>query len=235
MKPVATSAATRTADTVPLTKSPAALLQGRNLGLQGQGRWIWRGLELAMAAGERVALTGPSGSGKTTLMRALAGLVPLTEGELVLEQRPLQHWSMPEYRSRIAYLAQRPELGDGDTVQAVLSAPFSYRCHRNQDYPHSLIEQALHQLGHDSGFLQRPVGTLSGGEQQITALLRLLALQPALLLLDEPTAALDPRAALAVEQLLDAWQRDTPGRAWVWSSHDSDQITRMCARRITLP
>nr|WP_067292532.1 ATP-binding cassette domain-containing protein [Marinobacterium profundum] len=235
MKPVATSAATHTADTSPMTKSPAALLQGRNLGLQDHGRWLWRGLELAIAAGERVALTGPSGSGKTTLMRTLAGLVPLTEGELVLEQRPLQHWSMPDYRSRIGYLAQRPELGDGDTVQAVLSAPFSYRCHRNQDCPRNLIEQALRQLGRDSDFVQRPVGSLSGGEQQIAALLRLLALQPALLLLDEPTAALDPKTALAVEQLLDAWQRETPGRAWLWSSHDGDQITRMCTRRITLP
>ncbi|MCP8690097.1 ABC transporter ATP-binding protein [Marinobacterium sedimentorum] len=225
------------ANPVPRASAPhtEALLQGHSLGLQDQKRWIWRKLELAIAAGERVALTGPSGSGKTTLMRALAGLVPLTEGDLVLEQRPLQQWSMPDYRSRIAYLAQRPELGDGDTVEAVLSAPFQYRAHHNQEYPRNLIEQALQQLGRDPGFVQRPVGSLSGGEQQITALLRLLALQPALLLLDEPTAALDPRAALAVEQLLDAWQRETPGRAWLWSSHDSDQITRMCTRRIELP
>jgi putative ABC transport system ATP-binding protein len=202
--------------------------------MRDRGHWVWRKLELVIAAGERVAVTGPSGSGKTTLMRALAGLVPLTEGELVLEQRPLQHWSMPDYRSRIAYLAQRPELGDGDTVEAVLSAPYQYRAHRNQKYPRNMIEQALQQLGRDPGFVQRPVESLSGGEQQITALLRLLALQPVLLLLDESTAALDPRAALAVEQLLDAWQRETPGRAWLWSSHDSDQITRMCARRIEL-
>ncbi|WP_205623979.1 ABC transporter ATP-binding protein [Marinobacterium rhizophilum] len=215
--------------------STAVLLQGHNLGLYDQDRWVWRQLELAISQGERVALTGPSGSGKTALLRTLAGLAPATEGELELAQRGLQHWRMPEYRARVGYLPQRPELGDGDTVEAVLTAPFAYRAHLHQRYSHKQTRHALRMLGRGADFLQRRVDSLSGGEQQITALLRLLALQPLLLLLDEPTAALDKNATLEVERLLRAWQDEAPDRAWLWVSHDADQITRMAQRTVQLP
>ncbi len=213
----------------------SVLLQAQNLGLQDQGRWVWRRLELAITPGERVALTGPSGSGKTALMRALAGLMPASEGDILFEQRRLQLWPMPQYRSRVGYLAQRPELGDGDTVEAALAAPFAYRSRRHQACPHQWIQHALEMLGRNSHFLQRRVASLSGGEQQITALLRLLALQPCVLLLDEPTAALDARSARDVEALLETWHGEAPDRSWLWTSHDGAQIERMSTRTLELP
>ncbi|UTW11517.1 ABC transporter ATP-binding protein [Marinobacterium rhizophilum] len=226
---------TRSPSSVVQEANAGTLLQARNLGLQGEGRWVWRRLDLAITPGERVGLTGPSGSGKTALMRILAGLMPATEGDILLEQRALPHWPMPEYRSRIGYLAQRPELGDGATVEAVLNAPFTYRSRRHQAYPRQWIEQALETLGRDSSFLQRPVASLSGGEQQIAALLRLLALQPSIVLLDEPTAALDTGSTRQLESLLDAWQHAAPDRSWLWTSHDGAQLERMSTRTLALP
>lgn len=212
----------------------SSLLSAGGLGLYDQGRWVWRQLGLHIALGERVALTGLSGSGKTALLRALAGLLPVTEGEIAFEGRTLQNWSMPDYRSRVGYLPQRPELGDGDTVEAALSAPFAYRAHRRQQYPEAQMRDALRMIGRDPGFLQRRIESLSGGEQQITALLRLLALQPRLLLLDEPTASLDRLASRGVETLLNAWQDENRSRAWLWISHDAEQAARISDRQIML-
>ena len=225
--PPPTSAA-RTADTA------SALLSAGGLGLYDQNRWVWRQLDLHIAPGERVAITGISGSGKTALLRALAGLVPVSEGVIAYESRALQNWSMPDYRSQVGYLPQRPELGDGDTVEAVLNAPFAYRAHRRQHYPEAQMRDALRMIGRDESFLQRRIESLSGGEQQITALLRLLALQPRLLLLDEPTASLDRHVSRAVETLLNAWRDEDRNRAWLWVGHDAEQAARMSERQIML-
>jgi putative ABC transport system ATP-binding protein len=213
----------------------AELLCARGLGLCDQDRWVWRQLDLTIAPGERVALTGPSGSGKTALLRALAGLLPVTEGDIVFDNREQQRWPMPSYRSRVGYLPQRPVLSDGDTVEAVLRGPFAYRTHRHLNYPRAQIEDNLLMLGRDTNFLQRRTESLSGGEQQLAALLRLLALQPSLLLLDEPTASLDRQASDAVEILLNAWRDEAPHRAWLWVGHDAAQAVRMSDRQMGLP
>lgn len=211
----------------------AGLLTASGLGVSERGQWLWRDLDLSIAEGERLALSGPSGSGKTTLLRALAGLVPVTEGDIRLAGRGMPDWSMPLYRSRVAYLPQRPVFGE-DSVMAVLTAPFGYRVHHRQTLPEGQLHGHLQILGRDSDFLTRPVRSLSGGEQQLVALLRLLQLQPSLLLLDEPTASLDLDTRHRVEALLLGWHEEDPRRAWLWVGHDADQCNRMAERQLVL-
>ena len=85
------------------------------------------------------------------------------------------------------------------------------------------------------GFLERHASELSGGEAQIVALIRVLQLAPQVLLLDEPTASLDPESALASEALITAWfDASATARAWVWVSHDTAQAARVGRRQLTM-
>ena len=170
-------------------------------GTGARARWIWRGLDLTVAEGESVAITGPSGSGKTLFLRALAGLDPVQEGTLYLEGRPLQAWPAPLYRSRVVYVAQRPALFDG-TVEDNLARPFTLAVRRGHAFDRRRALEVLAALGRDAEFLRRPVTVLSGGEAQIVALARALLVEPAILLLDEPTASLDADAARRAEALI---------------------------------
>ncbi|HEY8415573.1 MAG TPA: ATP-binding cassette domain-containing protein, partial [Thermaerobacter sp.] len=94
--------------------------------------------------------------------------------------------------------------------------------------------ELLEALGREAGFLQRPVTALSGGEAQITALVRALLVDPQILLLDEPTASLDEATARAAEDLIARWREAGPARACIWTSHDRDQLRRVVDRQVAL-
>ena len=83
-------------------------------------------------------------------------------------------------------------------------------------------------------FLDKRASELSGGEAQIAALIRVLQLAPDVLLLDEPTASLDPASAREIEALVDAWFAGNPARASIWVSHDPEQALRVGARQLTM-
>ena len=118
--------------------------------------------------------------------------------------------------------------------EAVVGAGDHVQLHRHARYDRRRIEGWLVRLGRDAAFLDKTHRELSGGEAQIAALLRALQLDPHVLLLDEPTAALDRAAAAAVEALLADWLRDDPQRATVWVSHDPAQTARIADRHIEL-
>ena len=129
---------------------------------------------------------------------------------------------------------QRPALID-DTVEAALQHPFRLGVHRGKNFNRDRAVALLGELGRDAGFLEKHVGDLSGGEQQITALVRAVQLDPQVLLLDEPTSALDPPTAQAVERLLVEWAATAPDqRALVWVSHDAAQARRIGDRRMLM-
>ena len=110
------------------------LLSASDLRRTVAGRILWEGLNLNVAAGDRVAVTGPSGSGKSLLLRALAGLDPLEAGEVTLHGRGQSRCSMPEYRSQVMDLPQRPAFGQG-TVLDELRRPFSLKIHSGRPFP----------------------------------------------------------------------------------------------------
>lgn len=215
------------------TSSAPVLLQARQLGFVVDGRRLWHGLDLTLHAGERLAVDGASGSGKTLLLRTLAGLEPVQTGELVFDDRALSAWSMPAYRCRVVYVPQRPALPEGP-VETALRVPFRFRAHRHQQFPSDRVRELLALLGRDESFLQQRTERLSGGEGQIVALLRALLIDPDVLLLDEPTASLDARAVAAVEALISHWLQQQPQRAYVWTSHDRDQLQRVSDRVLVL-
>jgi tungstate transport system ATP-binding protein len=176
-----------------------------------------RDVTLALHRGERLMLVGANGSGKTTLLRLLHGLVPFEGRREVLAP----HGRVPV----IAMLFQRPFLLSltvrfnvmlGLWLHGVPRAERAERCMR-----------ALQRVGLDA-VAARAARTLSGGQQQRLALARAWALLPDILLLDEPTANLDPGAKREVERLIDDLADD--GVTVVMSTHNLGQAKRLATR-----
>lgn len=211
----------------------SALLAARGLACTVAGRELWRDIGIELAGGESLAVVGPSGTGKTLLLRTLAGLRSAEQGDVWCAGKPLGEWWMPAFRAHIVYLAQRPALPDG-SVRDALAAPFTLRVHRGQHFDEERAARWLGELGLPPTFLAQATDDLSGGEAQVAALVRALLIDPTVLLLDEPTAALDPDRTQRVEALLRAWLNGAPRRACIWVSHDAAQVGRVSQRALAL-
>jgi putative ABC transport system ATP-binding protein len=210
------------------------ILEALDLGrcVPATDRWLLRHVSLEVEAGERIVIVGPSGSGKTLLLRSLAFLDPLDAGAVHWRGAAISRHAVPVFRSHVIYLHQRPSLIEG-TVSENLKYPFSLAVHRERRFDDTQINQWLQLLGRDPDFLQKASRDLSGGEAQITALLRAMQLEPDVLLLDEPTAALDPASSQAVEGCVIQWFRQAARqRTIVWVSHNEQQAARMADRLI---
>jgi putative ABC transport system ATP-binding protein len=212
----------------------ALLLEARGVGRQDPvgDRWLLRDVDLRLAAGERLVVSGPSGAGKTLLLRALALLDPLDAGEVAWRGRPVLGDDVPAFRGRVTYLHQRAVLAE-PTVEEALRLPFALRAHRGKAFDRDRAVRLLEAMGRDAAFLAKTAKELSGGEMQIAALARAAQLDPSVLLLDEPTAALDPASAEFVTRWLVQWVEEAPlGRAIVCVSHDAQRNDRVGTRSL---
>ena len=221
----------------PIDSPPLApLLQMRHVVRRDAARHqtLLQQTSVTIQAGERIAITGPSGSGKSVFMRAIALLDPLDAGDILWHGKPIDRATIPRYRRRVAYIRQRPALLDG-TVEDNLRYPYSLQTYRDVRFDSDRAMALLSRAGRASGFLTRRASELSGGEGQIVALIRVLQLDPEVLLLDEPTASLDAESTQSIEALVRAWFDDAAdSRAWLWVSHDPAQAERVGMRRLTM-
>jgi putative ABC transport system ATP-binding protein len=177
-----------------------SVLEGRELVVLREGRRILDGASILVKPGEAVAIDGPSGSGKSTLARALATLVEVDAGAVLFEGQDAREIAPTEFRTRVAFLAQQPAMFTG-TVRANLGAgPALHR----KSLGDAQARELILAVGLDESILPREARTLSGGEKQRVALARALANTPEVLILDEPTAALDPDAGERIVALLRA-------------------------------
>ncbi len=201
------------------------------------GREIVREVDLDVLHGEVLALVGPNGAGKSTLLSALTGDVAAVLGEIRLDGRPLAQWSASDLARARSVLLQANQVSFPFTVREVVEmgrSPWIGRASAEQD--DAAIEEAIDRtdIRH---LLERPFTALSGGERARASLARVLAQQTDVVLLDEPTAALDLRhqeEVMVVARLL-----AEAGRAVVVVLHDlslaaarSDRVAMVDAGRI---
>ncbi|NWE14259.1 ABC transporter ATP-binding protein [Pseudomonas yamanorum] len=175
---------------------------------------------------DRISITGSSGSGKSVFLRALALLDAPSSGDILWNGQPIANVQIPQYRSHISYLAQRPALIEG-SVEDNLRFPYSLKALHHLSFDPQAVNGLLAHAGKEPGFLAKNAGDLSGGESQVVSLIRTLQLNPDVLLLDEPTAALDPASSREVEALINAWAAADNDHAYIWVSHDLEQAQRM--------
>jgi len=175
-------------------------------------------ISLQLAAGEVVCLFGVSGSGKSQFLRAVVDL-ELHQGAVFLHGVEQQQMAAPSWRRKVAYLPAE-------------SGWWATRVGEHFATPPSADELA--SLGLDEAILTREVDGISSGERQRLGLLRLLVQRPQVILLDEPSANLDPESTLKMEQVVCAYVRETQAAA-VWVSHDPLQRARIADRSMDMP
>jgi ABC-type iron transport system FetAB ATPase subunit len=174
-------------------------------------------VDVWLAPGECLVLCGPSGAGKSRMLRAIADL-DVHEGRVSCQGTAAEELAPSEWRRRVGMLAADSQW-------------WRDRVGEHFDAPPPPGE--LQALDLDESLLREPVARLSSGERQRFALLRLLANRPRVLLLDEPTANLDPDNVTRVESLIADYISATDAAA-LWVSHDPLQMTRVAHRRMRL-
>ena len=175
------------------------------------------GVSLSIHPGERVALIGGNGSGKSTLLRVLHRLIAPSSGVV-----------QADVRVRQAMLFQRPYMLRTSSLNNVALGLWLRGVRWREARARARL--ALHRVGL-AAMAERGAKTLSGGQQQRLALARAWVLEPGLLLLDEPTASLDPHAKREVEALMDELAQHM---TLVFSSHNLGQVKRLANRVIYL-
>lgn len=181
------------------------------------------GVDFSLSQRENIALVGANGAGKSTLLQILAGVLAPSSGEILLDGEAVTKKTLPFLRQKIGLIFQNAEhqlfcnsVWD-DVVFGPLNAGLSY------EEASKAAELALRRLG--IGHLKtRAPYRLSGGEKRLAAIACVLSMQPDILLMDEPTAELDPRARRELAALLD----ELP-QAKIIATHDLDFAQKTCS------
>jgi putative spermidine/putrescine transport system ATP-binding protein len=209
--------------------SPAAALTLQSLGKEFNGHPAVREVSLEVAPGEMIVLLGPSGCGKTTTLRMIAGFLPPTEGDILLDGHSLV--DVPAYDRDIGIVFQSYALFPHLTVARNIRFGLEMR-HIATAQANARVDEMLRLVKLES-FAERLPRHLSGGQQQRVALARALAIHPRLLLLDEPLSNLDAALRQEMAREIRILQRDR-GVTAIVVTHDQSEAMAMADRLVVM-
>ncbi|MDR7127291.1 ABC transporter ATP-binding protein [Pseudotabrizicola sp. 4114] len=190
------------------------------------GVQVLRDVDLTIAPGRFTALIGPNGSGKSTLMAAMAGMLPVDSGRLLLDGKPLAALSRRGMAQALSFLPQHLNAPAGLTLrELVVQGRFPWRGWLSAWSPRdeAAVEKAV-SLSRVGALMDRPLASLSGGQLQRAWIAMTLAQDTPVILLDEPTTFLDVASQLSLLDLLSQLRDD--GRTIVAILHDLNQAAR---------
>lgn len=182
----------------------AAIFAAEDLAFGYTDELLFEQVGFHLRRGETLLLSGGSGTGKSTLLRVLARLLPLSRGALRLRGEAAHTIPAQQYRRKVAYLQQLPVMLPGSVRDNLV---LSYQFSSDEPPAASALPEGLQSVGLSEIDLDQPASELSIGQQQRIAVLRLLYMQPDILLLDEPTASLDQASAKALLSCLNREQQ----------------------------
>jgi cobalt/nickel transport system ATP-binding protein len=187
-----------------------------------------KGVSLQVEKGERIAILGPNGAGKSTLFRLLNGLLLPTAGTVAIDGLPVERKNFHKIRARVGMVFQDSDdqLFNSTVRQEVAYGLASRKL--SEAERDDAVEWALSVAG-ISGYGKRSPHNLSGGEKKRVALASVLAMKPDVLVLDEPTAALDPHGVTSIIRLLNEINQEL-GITLIFASHDADVIPLLADR-----
>lgn len=174
-------------------------------------------LSFAVPSGECLSVEGPSGTGKTRLLRALADLDPV-DGQVFVDGAERREMPADQWRRKVRYVSAEAGWW-AETARAHMP-------------PTPRIDRLVDALGLNRGALDRPIAQLSTGERQRLALVRAILDEPRVLLLDEPTASLDPETAALADEVIRF--ETLAGRSIVLVSHNPIEVARLAHARLLL-
>jgi cobalt transport protein ATP-binding subunit len=192
------------------------------------GQQALRGIDLRLQAGEKVALVGSNGAGKSTLLLHLNGVHSAAQGSITVDGLPLNKKNLGHIRARVGLVFQNPDdqLFSPHVFDDVAYGPIY------QGFPREVIAErvaeALAAVGM-TGYEKRSSYHLSGGEKKRIAIATVLSMRPQILVFDEPTAGLDPRARRELITLL----AQLP-QTMLIATHDMNMVQRLCPRMVIL-
>jgi phospholipid/cholesterol/gamma-HCH transport system ATP-binding protein len=193
------------------------------------------GVNVKVERGESVVIIGASGSGKSVLLKHIVGLLRPDDGEVYYDgQRidPLSEAEMMPIRRRCGFLFQMGALFDSTTVGENIGFPLQEHTKKSKDEIAEVVQQKLGMVGL-SGIEKKMPGELSGGQKKRVALARAIALDPELILYDEPTTGLDPIRADVINELIIKLQRELHTTS-ITVTHDMNSAFKIANRIVML-
>lgn len=211
-----------------------AYLSINNLSFRYAEKQILQNLKLEIARGKVTALIGPNGCGKSTLLKCIARILPLQQGEILLQGNNVHQQNTRQLAQQMALLPQAPITPEGVSVKDLVGygrAPWSSRWGRLNHQDKTVIASALAETGLTEQ-ADHDVSLLSGGQRQRAWIAMILAQQTDLVLLDEPTTWLDIAHQVELLQLMRKLNQQ--GKTIVVVLHDLNQACRYCDELIVL-
>lgn len=193
----------------------------------GTGEKALQDVSFTIKDGEQAGLLGANGAGKSTLMKAMLGLIPI-EGSIFIDEIEVKQDNLPEVRRRLGYVLQDSDnqMFMPTVYEDMIFGPLNYG--KSREEAERLAEQALREL--DLLHLKhRPNYRMSGGEKRLAAIATILAMEPEVMLMDEPSTALDPANRRRLIQIL----QKLPVTKLI-ATHDLDLVLETCDRVLIL-
>lgn len=209
-------------------------LEARHVHFRYRKQPILSDVDLSVVPGELVGLIGPNGAGKTSLLKVLAGLVTADQGEVLLDEKPLQQWKARQLAKQLGYLAQGAQAHWPLTARRLVELgrlPHLESWQRLGEKDEQAITRAM-QLTEVITFSERPLNMLSTGERLRVLIARMFATEPTVILADEPIAALDPYHQLHTMEILR--EHSDRGGTGIVVMHDLNIAARFCHRLVLL-
>lgn len=193
-----------------------------------KGQEILKDISLHAGEQESIGLVGANGAGKSTLLKLLVGLNPGFSGDIRVEEIPVKKETLPQLRSKIGYVFQ-----DSDS-QLFMSTAFEDIAFapRNYGLPEEEVERRVNRALELTGITHlrdKHIFKMSGGEKKLVSIATILSMTPDIILMDEPSIALDPRNRRKLIQILNSFEH-----LKIIASHDLDMILDTCERTIVL-
>lgn len=210
------------------------ILEIKNVHKSFDDKVVHRGVNLNLEVGETIGLLGPSGTGKSVLLRSIIGLESIDEGEILFHQNRidnLKETQLYSIRKKISYAFQTGALFDSISVFENVAYPLFEHTKLSEKEVEDKVREILRVVNMEEAWDLLP-SDLSGGMQKRVGLARAMALNPEILLYDEPTAGLDPANIELVLEIMDKFKRK--GISGIFVTHDIPSAKRICDRILIL-
>jgi phospholipid/cholesterol/gamma-HCH transport system ATP-binding protein len=221
---------------MPEEPETAPILEVRGLHVNFGRHQVLRGIELQIERGRTLAVIGESGCGKTVLLKSLIGLIRPTKGEVLFDGKnllKLNEQELNQQRIRYGFVFQQAALFDSMTIAQNVAFPLRQHTDKDDDEIRSTVARRLAEVGLPDSVMNRKPAELSGGMRKRVGLARALAMNPEVILYDEPTTGLDPIMSDVINELIIA-TRERNQVTSIVVTHDMNTARKVADRTIML-